>query len=221
MITAHEKSIIFLAPEDLLSKWSSRNAPADLLTLADADVDHALAIIERRRPRVVVLSRPFAATGRGVTFVNRLRSNADLTGVEVRVLSDARSDVLRAAGPVGGRLIASVARSLKYCRDIPTSTRRAPRVAAPVDCEVQIDGVRAAVVDVSTVGLQIVSPVPLTPHSSVEVVMAHGAIDLCTTAEIAWLSLDTQRDATAYRAGVAFGQPRPELLKFAPPGGER
>ena len=213
---ARAKSVIFIAPEDLLSTWSSKAAPPDLLTLADADVDHALAVIERRHPHVVVISRPFAASERGVTFVNRIQANAALTDVQVRVLSEARSAVLRASGPVAGELIACVSRSLKYCEDIPKSTRRAPRVPAPIGFEVQIDEVRTSLVNVSTVGLQIVSPVPLRPNSTVKVVIAHGGIDLCTPAAIAWSSWETERSSAAYRAGVAFGEPQMELLKFEP-----
>lgn len=214
MNPANTTPTILIASEDLLSTWSSKPAPADLLTLTDADLDHALAVVSRRRPKVLVLNRAFAASERGVTFVNKLRLNAALTQIEVRVLPDARTDVLRATGPVNGRLIASVARALRCCADIPSSTRRAPRLAAPPDLEVQLDGVRMRVVDVSTFGLQIVSPVAVRPSSSIDLVINHEGIELFAPAEIAWASAEMGGSSVAYRAGIAFDAPRPELLKL-------
>ena len=207
------KSTVFIASENVLAKWSSSSAaPTDLLALADADAEQALAVIQRRRPHFVVLEQMFAASARGTTLVNDLQANKDLAGVDIRILSAERSAVLGSSGPITGRLIASVARSL---RCIPVNpTRRARRIQLPAGAELEIDGTRAALINVSTFGVQIVSPTVLRPNTKVEVLIDRDGIELCTRAQVAWSALERASNAIAYRAGVAFVDVQPEVLKF-------
>jgi hypothetical protein len=207
------KSTVLIASENLLAKWSSSTAaPADLLTLADADAEQALAVIQRRRPHFVVLSELFAASERGACLVSHLRANSDLAGLDIRILSKERSAVLDASGPITGRLIASVARSLQHCPVNPT--RRARRIPMPIGSEMQIDGVRAALINVSAFGGQIVSPMVLKPNMKIAVVVEWGGIELRTQAEIVWSSMELASNAVAYRAGIAFADAQPELLNL-------
>lgn len=207
------KSTVLLVSKNVLAKWStSAAAPADLLALADVDAEQALAVIERHRPQFVVLEQLFAASSRGATFVNHLRANAALAGVDIRILSVERSALLGASGPVTGRLIASVARSLRYCPIGPT--RRAPRIPMPTGTQLQVDGTRAALINVSTFGVQVVCPTVLKPNKRVEVFIHRDGIELCTQAEVAWSSLELARNVVAYRAGVAFADARPEILEL-------
>lgn len=51
-----DSSTVFIATEDVLARWTGCvEAPSDLLAFADADAQHALDVIQRRRPQVVVL----------------------------------------------------------------------------------------------------------------------------------------------------------------------
>jgi hypothetical protein len=208
------KSTVLIASENVLAKWSSSSAaPVDLLALADADADQALAVIERRRPHFVVLEQMFAASARGTTFVNNLRANWNLAGVDIRILPAERSAVLGASAPITGRLIASVARSLRYCG--PTSpTRRARRIPMPIGAETHVDGAPAALINLSTFGVQVVSPTVLNPNKKVKVVIDRDGIELSAWAEVAWCSLELASNGIAYRAGVGFVEAQPELLKF-------
>ena len=213
------KSTVLIASESVLAKWSSLAAPADLITLADADAEQALAVIERRRPHFVVLSQIFAASEAGALFVNRLRANVDLAGLEIKVLPDQRSAVLGATGPVTGRLIASVSKSLRLCA--VGSTRRGQRLPAPLGSEIDVNGVRADLINVSPYGVQVVSPIALKPNSNVTIGIDQGGIELCTNAAIAWSALEMARSSIAYRVGIAFPIPRPELLKIGVLDGPR
>ena len=104
------KSTVFIASEDVLARWSSRVAtPTDLLAFTDADAQHALDVIQRRRPQVVVLEQMFAATARGAALLSHLRSNPPLAGVDIRMLPADRSAALGATGPIHSAMLTSMA----------------------------------------------------------------------------------------------------------------
>ena len=72
---------VLIASQDVVAAWSQQvTAPADLIAIADTDAHHAVDIITRTHPRVVVVEQAFAATTRGMTLVNALRSNPTLDG---------------------------------------------------------------------------------------------------------------------------------------------
>jgi hypothetical protein len=204
------ESTVLIASEDVLANWSASAAtPTDLLALADADALHALAVIERRRPRIVVLEHRFAASLRGATLVNLLGANSDLAGLDIRVLPAARSAMLGSSGPIAGRALAAMATSLQQ-----TPTRRARRITLPPGAEMRVNGSNAALINVSTFGVQVLSPSALKPNQKVEVVIDRYGVDLRTRAQIAWAAVELAPAGMLYRAGVAFADAQPELLKF-------
>ena len=136
--------IVLIASEDVLAGWSaSATRPAGILALADADDHHALAVIGRRRPKVVVLMQIFASSARGASFVSQLRANADLVGLEIRVLPAARSSLLGSAGVLAGHVLASAAQPLPQ-----GPARRAPRMTMPSGVELRVEGAQAALINV-------------------------------------------------------------------------
>jgi hypothetical protein len=204
------ESTILIASQDVLATWSATAlAPTDILALADADAQHALAVIERRRPHIVILEQIFAASKRGAALISQLRTSAQLAGTDIRVLSAARSATLGASGPVPGHVLASMAQPLQQ-----GTFRRAPRITLPKGAEMRLDGGRAALINVSTFGLQVVSPTVLKPNQKVEIIIDRYGVDLRTRAEIAWSVLELGQSGVSYRAGIAFAEPQPELLKF-------
>ena len=206
------RSTVFIASEDVLAKWSSRVAtPTDLLAFADADAQHVLDVIQRRRPQVVVLEQMFAATARGIALVNHLRSNPTLAGVDIRMLPADRSGALGATGPINGGMLTSMAQPLQHGPE-----RRAQRIKMPNGAEVLIDGERTALIDLSTFGVQVVSDTILKPNQSVRVVINREGLVLRTRAAIAWSSLELARDAATYRAGVEFADVQPRLVAPGP-----
>jgi hypothetical protein len=201
---------VLIASEDVLAGWSASAArPAGILALADVDDQHALAVIARRRPQVVVLMQMFAASARGASFVSQLRGNADLAGLDIRVLPAARSTLLGSADVLAGHLLASAAQPLPA-----GPARRAPRIALPSGVEACVEGATAALVNVSPFGAQVVSPKALTPNQQVEMVIDRYHVGLHTRAEIVWSSLELSRAGITYRAGIAFPAAHPEVLKL-------
>jgi hypothetical protein len=205
-------STVLIASENVLAAWSSRaTTPTDLLALADADAQGALAVIERRRPRIVVLEQMFAASPRGAALVKALRSNSHLAGLDIRVLPADRSAQLGASGPINGQALTRMARSLEA-----TPKRRVHRITMPEGAAVLVDGVRADLIDLSTLGAQIVSPTILRPNQKILVVMDREGVVLRTQAAIAWSSLELTPKALTYRAGVEFVYAQPKLLSIVP-----
>ena len=206
------ESTVFIASEDLLAKWSSRAAtPRDLLAFADADVQHALDVIQRRRPQVVVIEQMFAATTRGTALVNHIRSNSELAGVDLRMLEADRSAALSTTGPINGSMLTSMAKPLQHGPE-----RRVQRIKMPQGAEVLIDGARTALIDLSTFGAQVVSTTILKPNQNVRVVINREGLVLRTRAAIAWSALELARDAASYRAGVEFSDAQPRLVAPGP-----
>jgi len=209
---AHEAEhpIVLIASEDVLAGWSaSATRPAGILALADADDQHALAVIGRRRPKVVVLMQIFASSARGASFVSQLRGNADLAGLDIRVLPAARSSLLGSADVLAGHVLASAAQPLPQ-----GPARRAPRMTMPSGVEMRVEGARAALINVSLFGAQVLSPQALKPNQQVEIVIDRYDVNLHTRAEIVWSSLELSRAGMTYRAGIAFPDAHPEVLKL-------
>ena len=161
----------------------------EILTFADTEPIQALQTIMEQRPGLVVLERLFAATPRGAALINRIKSDPQLAHAEVRVMShtgDYTRQVVEAVDgrrrrrrPAGsrrdrGRRAAGVRRRRSRPQDAPKAldwhgTRRAPRFRVRPGVELQLDGNPAAVIDLSTVGAQVISPTVLRPNQKVRI----------------------------------------------------
>ena len=83
-------------------------------------------------------------------------------------------------------------------------TRRAPRVRIKEGVDVAVDGNPAALVDLSTVGAQVVSPTVLKPNQRVRVTMENGKVK-CAGA-VVWAAFEMPKGLpTRYRAGIDWG----------------
>jgi hypothetical protein len=141
---------VLIAASDLLPGLKERAGTinGEVLTFADADALSALETITKRRPGVVALERMFAVTPRGAALINRIKADPALRQSEIRVLSH-DSDYQR----IVPRTPPPTAPSLDQ-----RGTRRAPRSKMAANVTAQVDGATATLIDLSTVGAQLVSP---------------------------------------------------------------
>lgn len=213
---ADDWSTVFIASEDILARWTTRVAsPTDLLVFADADAQHALDVIHERRPHVVVLEQMFANTSRGEALVKQIRLAPQLAGIEIRTLSAERSSSLGAGGLATGMVLANLAQPLTQ---MPGPIRRARRVRMSEGVRLLVHGAPATLIDLSTIGAQVVSPTILRPSQHVRVVlMDDDAAPLRAAASVAWSTLELSRDAATYRVGIAFEAAHPEFLSTLSP----
>jgi hypothetical protein len=220
--------IILIGAEDLLPALTTRVADeGEVIAFTDADTLRALDAINARHPGVVVLDRLFASTSRGAALINRIKADPKLDHCEIRVMAH-DSDYLRitrhphdgkssppiqpaAYEPHGLALqtVAAPAPPLDY-----RGTRRAPRFRIQDRVEVLVDGNPATLIDLSTLGAQLVSPTVLRPNQRVRVTLPEENNAVRFNASIAWASFELPQMATTphYRAGVEFNDADPQAV---------
>ena len=197
----------------------------DLLAFADTEPIQALQAILSHKPRLIVLERLFAATPRGAALINRIKTDQQLAHAEVRVMShtgdysrvvkqasveapapapvasvvhDGHDAVLPAAPPVATE---EPPRQLDW-----HGTRRAPRYRIRKGVEIQLDGNGAFVVDLSTIGAQVLSPTILRPNQRVRISVPTDEFVMRFRGAIAWAKFELPKptEPPRYRAGVEF-----------------
>jgi hypothetical protein len=88
-----------------------------------------------------------------------------------------------------------------------TGTRRAPRYRVRAGVELQLDGNPAAVIDLSTVGAQVISPTVLRPNQKVRIIIPSDDLQMRFRGAIAWAKFELPKapvKSPQYRAGVEF-----------------
>ena len=84
-------------------------------------------------------------------------------------------------------------------------TRRAPRFKMKDTASAAVEGVNAVLIDLSTIGAQIVSPGKLSPNQKVSVVLKDEGGAVAFQANVAWTSFEIQPNSgPRYRAGLEF-----------------
>jgi hypothetical protein len=91
-------------------------------------------------------------------------------------------------------------------------TRRAPRVRMAEGTEAQVDGALVKVVDLSTIGAQILCPIPLKPQQQVRMVLADDLGLVKFSATVAWAFFEIPKGVSHYRAGVEFKDAEPKAV---------
>jgi hypothetical protein len=176
----------------------------EVIEFSHLDAVPALQEITKRRPRMVALERLFAMTARGAAFINRVKADPSLQEVEIRVLAH-DSDYTRVVPRVRA---APAAPALDQ-----TGTRRAPRFKIAGRVEVVIDGKTAVLVDLSTVGAQVVTPLPIKPNQEIAMALSHTEGVVRFNAKVAWTAFaQTAEGAPRYRAGIDFVDAEPAAV---------
>lgn len=170
---------------------------AEIVEFADVDALIALDSVCTDPPTVIAVDRAFASSSRGGALLDRLHADPALAGTEIRVVSAegtaVRSEPARTTTADG-------AGTLDY-----RGTRRVPRIRVePVD--VLVDGNPATLVDLSSMGAQVISPTVLKPNQRVRVVLAEAGLDVLRfQGTVAWANFELPKgQEPQYRAGIAF-----------------
>jgi len=189
---------VLIAARDLLDPLRKRlDVGGEVLTFADSEPLRALEAITERRPGLVALERLFAASPRGAALINRIKADPILAEAEIVVLShennSSRTVHRRTAPP------------MKAPAD-QRGTRRAPRVRVRPGIDVLVDGNIAALVDLSTVGAQVLSIVWLRPNTRVRVNLNEGPDSLRVNGVVAWARFEIPGGTgePRYRCGIEF-----------------
>jgi PilZ domain len=217
-VTVGPGCTVVIAAPDLLPQLTERSSAeyGEVLAFSDVDALRALEEIVRRRPQAIELEQQFAATPRGAALINRIKSDPALAASELRVVShdSAYARVLprAAAAPQAPTpAVAILERFATEAAPVPAppldlrGTRRAARFRIAGEMSILLDGNAAKLVDLSTVGAQVVSPTILKPNQRVRVALADDDAALRFNAAIAWAFFEIPpKGGPQYRAGVNF-----------------
>jgi CheY-like chemotaxis protein len=211
---------VVIAATNLMPSLQERLAnEGELLTFADTEPIQALQAILEQRPALIVLERLFAATPRGAALINRIKTDPQLGNAEVRVMSHTGDYSRQVAKPSKVEAPAQAASSgaaqagsagVATVEPVKTldwqGTRRAPRYRVKPGVEIQVDGNPASVVDLSTVGVQVLSPTILRPNQKVRVSIPNDDFVMRFRGSVAWAKFELPKpnDPPRYRAGVDF-----------------
>jgi hypothetical protein len=171
------------------------DASIELLDFLDVDALRALEAVVARRPKVIALERLFAASPRGAALIHRIKADKKLAETEIRVLAH-DSDYMR----IVPRPAAATTQSVDQ-----RGTRRAPRFKMAPKVMALVDGKQVTLVDLSTIGAQIISPVALKPNQMIPMTLSDEVGVVKFSAAVAWTSFEIPPNgAPRYRAGVEF-----------------
>jgi hypothetical protein len=199
--------IVLIGPPDTLPGLQERLDPgAEVDTFTHGEALEALDHIIRTRPAIVAMRDDFADSSRGRALINRIKEDKALVDVEVRVMAQNAAHNRAAVKRGSQRAGAAVAVDEPALELDQKGTRRAPRIRIKDGIEIAIDGNVAALVDLSAIGAQVVSPTVLKPNQRVRIIMGEGKDSLKCSGAIVWASFEMPKGLpTRYRAGINWG----------------
>ena len=209
---------VLIAAPDLLPALKERADPShgELLAFSDVEALRALEVITKRRPRLVTLERLFAATPRGAALIHRIKADPALLQSEIRVVSHdsdysrvlPRPSAATTAATTPTATAATAAATAAPAPPVPLDqrgTRRSSRYRIAAKVDVQVDGNTATLVDLSTVGAQVVSAGVLKPNQRVRIAMVDEKGSLRFNGTVAWAKFEIPPGSgPRYRAGLDF-----------------
>jgi len=214
-------STVLIAEPDQLAALKTRPDYTDAKAFTDAETPAALEAIIIGRPEIVAIERIFAKKSRGAALINRIKADTSLEEVEIRIVSAESgaskssgrggSAAVPAAGPSGAAATAAAVATPPAALD-QKGTRRAPRFKIIEGIEVLIDGNPAMLVDLSTVGAQVVSGTLLKPNQRVRLSFTEGAKPVRFSAGVAWSAFELPKAGPRYRAGIEFFDADPDAV---------
>jgi hypothetical protein len=158
---------------------------------------------------VLAIGRSFADAPGALPFIEEFRITNPTT--DVRVLTDDRTGVpelLKARVTVPGHL---ALRSASY--PLARQTRRASRHAVAAGTTALVNGATVRVINVSALGVQVVSPEVLRPGQRAQLTLGAASKAVRIEALVAWSTLEMEQPARtlSFRAGLAFPNAVPEV----------
>jgi hypothetical protein len=217
--------VVIGAPELLEALRRQAGSGVNVMTFSDNETLQALEVIATRRPRLIALERLFAVTSRGAALINRIKSDPALASTEIRIVSHdgtySRVSQRRAAAGQSGQASAQTndVAAAPAATETPAAgldyrgTRRAVRFRMAEGTELQIDGALAKVVDLATLGAQILSLSPLKPQQRVRVTLADDVGIVRFNAVVAWAAFEIPKGVSRYRVGLEFKDADPKAVE--------
>ncbi len=188
---------VVIATADVLPALEQRAASfgGEILAFNEAQALQALETVSKRKPAVVAFERLFATTPRGAALINRIKADPKLLQTEIRVVAH-DSDYSR----VSPRPKSEAQKALDQ-----RGTRRAPRFKMAEKTGISIDGHAGTIIDLSSIGAQVVSTTGLKPSQDLRLTLTDGSGNVRFNGKVAWASFEIPPNSgPRYRAGLEF-----------------
>ena len=219
-------SVVLIAEPDQLETLKGRSEYAEAQAFTDAETPAALEAIITGRPEIVAIERLFAKKSRGAALINRIKADTSLETVEIRIVSadngaskssgrgGSAAKEAKAAGDASEKKGGGTAAAVEAPPAVldQKGTRRAQRFKIIEGIEVLIDGNPAMLVDLSTVGAQVVSGTLLKPNQRVRLSFTEGTKPVRFSAGVAWSAFELPKAGPRYRAGIEFFDADPDAV---------
>ena len=191
---------VLIAARAYLPTLTARPQLKDALAFAEGDVLQALEAITTGRPDVVVLEKQFADTSRGTALINRIKADPTLHHCDVQVvLHDGGSESI-VREPEPAVTLAPDTTSLTPLDY--RGTRRADPFNNQPGTEIQIEGNPVQVVNMSVVGVQVLSSGILRPNQKIRLSLSSQPGATRFRSLVVWSTFELPEGVARYRAGI-------------------
>ena len=210
-------SLVLIAASQHLAALQKHPDFTDAEAFPETDALKALDAVSRTRPQLIVLDHVFAASARGTAFLNRIKADPVLASCEIRIVEASAATVAEPApAPAPPSEPADRAAAVAVQSTAPTyldtGTRRAQRYVISGNVEVLVDGNPAALINISLIGAQVISPSSLRPNQRVRMSLVDEARPIRFNGVVAWASFEMPKEGPRYRAGIHFYDAAPEMV---------
>jgi hypothetical protein len=191
---------VLIAAPGHLTVLKGRPEFGDAIAFADADVLQALEAITSLHPAVVALEKQFADTSRGAALINRIKADPSLKECDIRVvLHDGGSSLVEREEPPVHEIgpDSTPPSPLDY-----RGTRRADRYDIATGVEVLIEGTPVQLVNMSTLGVQVISATILKPNQRIRLSLSAQPGAPRFRSVVAWAIFELPQGVARYRAGI-------------------
>jgi len=154
-------------------------------------------------PTRYAIALPLVAKGRGAAMV--YAENAPSSAADDRIASKIAAILAETVRPrLHVKAAATAAAPVEP--SVPQKQRQARRVKMLDGTTVVVDEAQGMLVDLSTLGAQVLSPYALRPDSPVRIVLPHDAGGVACAARVVWVIAEPHPASRSalYRAGVQF-----------------
>jgi hypothetical protein len=191
---------VLIAAPAYLPTLTARPQLKDALAFAEGDVLQALEAITTGRPDMVVLEKQFADTSRGTALINRIKADPTLHHCDVQVvLHDGGSESI-VREPEPAVTLAPDTTSLTPLDY--RGTRRADRFNIERGTEILIEGNPVQVVNMSVVGVQVLSSGILRPNQKIRLSLSAQPGAVRFRSVVVWSAFELPEGVARYRAGI-------------------
>jgi hypothetical protein len=222
-------AIVLIGPREALAMLRQQLATEnEVQTFTDHEVREAVEFIATARPAIVAIEEVFAVSARGEALIGRITDDPALVSCDVRVLSREPRAAAAAPSPAAGSTMApailsdsslpaiaaaAVATAPQPAMD-QRGTRRVTRVRVAAGVPVTVDGNAAELVDLSSLGAQVVSKMVLRPNQHVRLALPEGKRSLRCAGSVVWATFEMpQGQQPRYRAGLKLSGIEGESLQ--------